>query len=186
MAYDKKTFLKDVVILIDTREQKNQHILREFERLGVCYRDHKLDYGDYSFQIGGRDFSLSCAVERKGSIDELYGNVTKDRNRIEKEFYAASSMNTDFTLLVEGCKSLEEMKQYEVPEWEMSRLNRKEKEIGKICYATVYSWMSGNRYQFHTVFIENTSESAAKILEIFYWYWHNYKRLIASRRNRGC
>ena len=185
MAYDKKTFLKNVTVLIDTREQKNQHIISGFERFGISYQSHKLDYGDYSFSIGGRDFSLSCAVERKGSIDELYGNVTKDRNRIEKEFYAASSMNTDFTLLIEGCGSLESMKQYQVPDWDMDHLNRKEKEIGKICYSTVYSWMCGNRYQFHTVFIKNNSDSASRILEIFYWYWHNYKRLIASRRNRG-
>ena len=186
MAYDKKTFLKGVTVLVDTREQKNQHILSAFDQLHVKYQDTKLDYGDYSFSVDGKDFSLSCVVERKGSADEFYSNITQDRQRIEKEFYAASSMGTDFTLLVEGCESMEALRGVEVPEWELARLHRKEKEIGKICYSTIYSWMCGNRYQFHPVFILDSRQTALKLLEIFYWYWHNYKRLTASRRNRKC
>jgi len=69
---------------------------------------------------------------------------------------------------------------------QLARLHRKEKEIGKICYSTIYSWMCGNRYQFHPVFILDSRQTALKLLEIFYWYWHNYKRLTASRRNRKC
>ena len=91
MAYDKQTFLKNVTVLVDTREKKNSHILKQFDSLRIQYEDRALDFGDYSFMMQGRDFSLSCVIERKGSINELYGNFTSDRDRIEKEFRAGSS-----------------------------------------------------------------------------------------------
>ena len=65
MPIDKKTFLKTVTILYDTREQKNQHILAALAEMGVRAEERKLDYGDYSFTADGRDgsrlldFSLS-------------------------------------------------------------------------------------------------------------------------------
>ena len=62
MPIDKKTFLKTVTILYDTREQKNQHILSALGELGVMTEQRKLDYGDYSFTADGRDFSLSCVI----------------------------------------------------------------------------------------------------------------------------
>ena len=64
MPIDKKTFLKTVTILYDTREQKNQHILSALGDMGVMTEQRKLDYGDYSITADGRDFSLSCVVER--------------------------------------------------------------------------------------------------------------------------
>lgn len=35
MAIDKKTFLKTVTILHDTREQKNAHIIEALDKLGI-------------------------------------------------------------------------------------------------------------------------------------------------------
>ena len=84
MAIDKKTFLKTVTILYDTREQKNQHILSALGDMGVMTEQRKLDYGDYSFTADGSDFSLSCVVERKANVDELYNNIMNDRARLEK------------------------------------------------------------------------------------------------------
>ena len=56
MPIDKKTFLKTVTILHDTREQKNAHIIEALDKLGVKHEERKLDYGDYSFTADGRDF----------------------------------------------------------------------------------------------------------------------------------
>ena len=81
MAIDKKTFLKTVTILHDTREQKNAHIIEALDKLGVKHEERKLDYGDYSFTADGRDFSMSCVVERKANVDEIYNNVTSDRGQ---------------------------------------------------------------------------------------------------------
>ena len=41
MAIDKKTFLKAVTILYDTREQKNQHILTALAEMGVQAEERK-------------------------------------------------------------------------------------------------------------------------------------------------
>ena len=79
---EKLGFMKQVTILVDTREQKNLHILNILDGLGVQHEAQKLDFGDYSFRIGGKDFSRSCIIERKADIDEVYGNITADRERI--------------------------------------------------------------------------------------------------------
>ena len=185
MAYDKQTFLKNVTVLVDTREQKNEHILACLDSLGVRHESRKLDFADYSFLIQGRDFSLSCVVERKGSVNELYGNLTSDRDRIEKEFRAGSSLAREFILLVEGCGDMEELRQYTVPVWEMKANGRKVANIGELCYSTLRSWQCGDRYHFRTIFSSGKKDSAVRILEEFYWYWRNYKKLTLSRRNRG-
>lgn len=186
MAYDKKSFLKSVTVLCDTREQENRHILSAFDRIGVAYRtDRALPFGDYSFMIQDRDFSLSCVVERKANINEFYGNITGDRERIEKEFTAAASLTKQFVLLLENCESDTYLSNYAVPAWEMRKYNRKIKEIGQYCYATIQSWKCGNRHNFSTIYVKDPADTAVKLLECFYWYWRNFKLLTASRRNRG-
>ena len=185
MAYDKQTFLQNVTVLVDTREQKNEHILTCLDGLGIRHESRKLDFADYSFVIQGRDFSLSCVVERKGSINELYGNLTSDRDRIEKEFRAGSSLAREFILLVEGCGDMEELRQYTVPVWEMKANGRKVANIGELCCSTLRSWQCGDRYHFRTIFSPGKKDSALRMLEEFYWYWRNYKKLTLSRRNRG-
>lgn len=185
MAYDKKTFLKNVIVICDTREQKNEHILKEFDRMKVKYTTEKnLPYGDYSFIVQDRDFSLSCVIERKANVNEFYSNITSDRDRIENEFKAASALSKEFILIIENCESENELEQYEVPDWEMKRFNRSVKEIGKYCYSTIQSWKRSNRYDFSEIFIKDNNQTAVKILETFYWYWRNFKILTANRRNR--
>ena len=185
MSYDKKTFLKHVTILCDTNEQKNKHIKEEFDRMGINYKDFNLLFGDYSFIINDRDFSMLCVIERKASVDELYGNLTADRERIENEFRSASAISNQFTLLMEGIKDMEELRTYTVPDWQMQREpQRKVKEIGEQCYVTIQSWQSGNKYRFNTIFAAEKTQTATKILEHFYYYWRNFKILTANRRNR--
>ena len=185
MAYDKKTFLKEVTVICDTREKENKHITAEFDRLGIKYvTDKKLPVGDYSFIIQDRDFSLSCVIERKADIDEFYGNITKDRERIEKEFNASSSLINEFVLLIENCKSELHLRDYEIPDWRMEREHRKIKRVGEHCYSVIQSWQCTNRYCFRTLFVPDNTQTAAKMLETFYWYWRNFKKLTASRRNR--
>lgn len=185
MAYDKQTFLKNVTVLVDTREKKNSHILKQFDNLRIQYEDRALDFGDYSFMMQRRDFSLSCVIERKGNINELYGNFTSGRECIEKEFRAGSSLAKEFILLIENCADMEELKSYILPAWEMKAMKRQVANIGEICYSTIRSWQCGDRYHFRTIFVENQKDSAVRILEEFYWYWRNYKKLTLSRRNRG-
>lgn len=184
MASQKKEFLKSVIVLIDTREQKNQHIISELEKMGVRYEIRKLDFGDYSFCAEERDFSLSCVIERKANINELYGNISNSqhRERIEKEFFSAKCAGADMTLVIENCEGEKALKTYEVSEDKMIAQNRKVKTIGLSCYQTISSWQCNNRYGFRVAYIKDQKESAVKILEMFYYYWHNYKKTVAPSR----
>lgn len=89
---DKAAFMKAVTILADSREQQNAHILKALEGMKVKVESRKLDIGDYSFMLPGRDFSLSCAIERKANPEEIYSNIMErmpgHTNRLEKELLA--------------------------------------------------------------------------------------------------
>ena len=170
-------------IIYDTREQKNKHILEKLSESGVMIEERKLDYGDYSFAADGRDFSLSCVIERKANVDEIYNNIMSDSDRIKKEFYAASCLAKELTLLIENIGSWEQLKAYRVSEYEMraspQRVNR---DIGANVYAALRAWQKSNRYGFKVDFVQSRNDTAGKILEIFYYYWRNYKELTAERK----
>lgn len=85
------------VILVDTAEKKNQHIISWFEANGINYREKALKTGDYSLLITKcedvgvmQDWYLTdeVCIERKGSVDELAGNFSsssKDNDRLLRE-----------------------------------------------------------------------------------------------------
>jgi ERCC4-type nuclease len=81
--------IADMVILVDTREQKNQHITTYFDKNAIKYRVEKLDTADYSIilphypELG---LDKQFLVEKKNSLDEIVGNFTKDRERFKREF----------------------------------------------------------------------------------------------------
>lgn len=86
--------IKTAVVLIDTREQENKHITDYFDKVKIPYKVQKLDYGDYALLLPKNDeFGIPCdlqldfAVERKHNLEELSGNLTKDRVRIEEELW---------------------------------------------------------------------------------------------------
>lgn len=179
---EKKDFMKAVTILIDTREQKNEHITAVLSQLGIMFESRKLDYGDYSFKAEGKDFSHSCVIERKAKIDELYGNVTNDRERIEKELDTISRNAVQCTLLLEGYKGWEDLKEFQISEASAEKQGRKVRNIGATVYSTLQSWRCGNRYRFDVEFMPDEKKSALKMLELFYWFWHNYKQQTAPRK----
>jgi ERCC4-type nuclease len=74
------------VILVDTREKVNQHILKRLDELNITYRQQKLNYGDYSFEWNGVSYENQIVIERKASLDEIIGNFTKGRERFQNEF----------------------------------------------------------------------------------------------------
>lgn len=73
-----------MVILHDTKEQQNQHIIDYFEKEGIRHKARSLKTGDYTFMLEAdpefginRDlwFSDVLAIERKNSVEELAGNI---------------------------------------------------------------------------------------------------------------
>ena len=77
---DIKKLLKSMVVLVDSREKKNGHILEYFDKQNIAYEVTSLNYGDYSFYIpaeaAGEDiyFHRDIVIERKASLEELSGN----------------------------------------------------------------------------------------------------------------
>lgn len=119
-----KLALKNMTILVDTREQKNDHIIDYFNRKKIPYEMKALAYGDYSCKISvdpkhfhessplhPKEVSLekNIVVERKNSIDEIAGNFKEDdatsageKNRLEREFIRAKADNCKVALVLEN------------------------------------------------------------------------------------
>ncbi|HGH7178527.1 TPA: ERCC4 domain-containing protein [Bacillus luti] len=100
-----KEILDTLEIMVDTREQKNQHVLDYFRKKNVPFRLRKIDTADYSAVIPKnpemgitRDIYLSAGIERKNGVDELVQSI-KDRTRFENELIRASKH--PFVLYVE-------------------------------------------------------------------------------------
>lgn len=140
----------NAVILVDTREQKNQHILRRLDELKIPHRSEKLDYGDYSFEWNGVSYKDKVVIERKGSLDEIIGNLTKNRERFRKEF--ERSKGCKVILMVES--SLEQL------ENEAYRSRMSSKDLKRF----LETWT--NKFQLKLVFIDK-DKACDYILEHF-------------------
>lgn len=95
--------INDMVILVDTREQKNQHIIDFFESAGINYRIEKLETADYTFVLPNYpdiNIDKQVLVEKKNSLDEIAGNFTKDRERFTREFNRVTTEKMH--LVIEG------------------------------------------------------------------------------------
>ena len=81
--------LKSIVIICDTREQKNEHIIKFLDEAGIKHVSEKLNSADYSFYLEGHSdlgMDRSVLIEKKNSLSEIAGNFTKDRGRFKREF----------------------------------------------------------------------------------------------------
>ena len=86
------------MVIVDTREKKNTHILRYFERRGIEYKLQKMDVADY--QIEGSD---EFVIDRKQNLDELARNLMNrnDHARFWKEVRRAKEKNIKMVVLCE-------------------------------------------------------------------------------------
>lgn len=83
------------MVVVDSREQKCQHITDYFNDKKIPYTVEKLDFGDYTIKTNcfdaGREYYLQdvCTIERKANLNELSGNLAHERTRMESEFMRA-------------------------------------------------------------------------------------------------
>lgn len=95
----------DYKILVDTREKEHQHIVDKFATNNIEVDNVTLVVGDYRIQTG--TYIPPVTIERKGSLDELIGNLLdrdKDdngKNRFIRELDRAYDSNTKVILLIE-------------------------------------------------------------------------------------
>lgn len=114
---DVKEAIANMRVIVDSREQKNQHILQFFKNQKLNYETRKLEFGDYSCVIPAKkewfpndepvkpiELSLESRVviERKGSIDEIATNIGSDRERFERELIRIKAAGAKAVLLLEN------------------------------------------------------------------------------------
>ncbi|MGE6379962.1 ERCC4 domain-containing protein [Peribacillus muralis] len=100
-------------IIVDTREQKNQHVLDYFRKKNVPFKIRTMKTADYSAMIPKnpemgitRDIYLTAGIERKNGVDELVGSI-KERNRFENELIRASK--NPFVMIVEDLEGYQKI-----------------------------------------------------------------------------
>ena len=94
--------MKKLTIIVDSREQENQHIINYFDSKQIPYKVRKIDTGDYSAMIDDRTLEYQCVVEKKNSLDEIVGNFTANRERFEREFLRAKANGIKVFLVIEN------------------------------------------------------------------------------------
>ena len=154
ISAEKKRFCKSLTIITDTREQKNSHIISALDDMGIRYEARKSHFGDYSFICENNDFTLSCIIERKANINELWTNCTTDRERFEKEIDGLFRLTGGTVLLIENCPNRDYLRKYKVPQWEIA-----------------------NRYRLQAHCLDGTDNTAAEIINIFYYYRRNFEEM---------
>jgi len=164
-----KAILDNLIIIIDTREQDNKHIIDYFEKKKIAYETKKLETGDYSFAISENSelhinrkiyFSKCAIIERKANLDELAGNLTTDRQRIENELIR-STLIQNFQILIEDVSAYENM----------ITANYRSQYDAKAFLATFLSFAS--RFHFNFIFLDKKL-SGNYIYHYFYYYLRNY------------
>ena len=93
--------LKELSIIVDSKEKVNQHILKYFDSKGIKYHVRNLETGDYSAMIGDMTMEHEVFVERKANLTEICGNFGQNRERFEREFLRAKADGAKPFLLIE-------------------------------------------------------------------------------------
>ena len=101
------------MIVCDTREQKNEHILKYFDRHGIPFITATVHTGDY-VMTGSR---YPVAVERKASCGELAHNLlSRDRGRFYREVRRAKEEGIKLYIVCEHGKGIESIE--DVAKWQ--------------------------------------------------------------------
>ena len=105
--FEIEDMLKNMIIMIDTREQDTKALQERIADIECGTERSKLEYGDYSVKTTlptGEALSLAsvAVVERKMNLDELCQCFTKGRERFEREFQRAKTDHAKMWLLVEN------------------------------------------------------------------------------------
>lgn len=161
---DIESTLKTFRVIVDTREQATPAAKQRIESIGAPIERATLNYCDYAanvtlpdgrilYDISGRVSPL-CAIERKMSLDELAGCLTRDRERFKREFERAADSRSSVYLLVEDAT------------WEAIINHRyRSRFTPKAFIASLTAWMI--RYRFGILFCKSAT-SGQLIREVLY------------------
>ena len=119
-----------MIIQVDTREKKNDEVIKYFEEVGQPYFVSKIYAGDY-IDIK----NCSVVIDLKADLVELANNLTHEHERFKAEIMRAQKeMKCKFVVLIrENLKDLEDVKFWKSPKRKNGRALTKIK--GCVLYA---------------------------------------------------
>lgn len=99
------------MIICDTREQRNEHVLKYFDRHRIPYRIETVKTGDYI-----SDENPGISIDRKQSLGELSRNLlSHDRGRFYREIRRAREAGIHLFIVCEHGKGVESIE--DVAKW---------------------------------------------------------------------
>lgn len=153
-----------MIIQVDTREQANTHIIKEFEKQGIDYFDEVLDFGDY---FNG---DTGITIERKKNLTEFANNCGKGHQRFKRELERLNANGGKMYILIEEDTTFEAMKSWINPKGKTKYRKLKNGTIkpikamsGEQMYKICCEWKK--EYPIEFVFVDK-KESANKIIEL--------------------
>lgn len=159
--------IKSMVILIDSREKVNSHITEYYDSKSIKYKIKALDYGDYSFMLQKNEslsiprdlyFNKKIVVERKANLEEISNNLTKERDRFEKELCLAPK---EKVVLIENANYSD-----------VATGNYNTQYNKKSFWASIHSFW--HKYNVPFFFMPDNKYSALFIRGYFEYYLKNY------------
>lgn len=104
-----------MIIESDTRQQKDEHIIKAFDEAGIKYIRNKLYCGDYK-----RVDSSKVIIDTKKNLVELASNLcrTTEHARIKREIARANDIECErfiFLIADNKIKNMNEVHNWEVP-----------------------------------------------------------------------
>ncbi len=99
-----------MIILVDSREQNNTHVLKYFDDNKIRYEKRALKTGDYNFMIEAcselgfqRDtyFTDELVIERKNSVQEIAGNFCEKDGRFFRELSRMAETPNNYIIIEE-------------------------------------------------------------------------------------
>lgn len=156
-----------MTLLVDTREKNWNHIKKYCDKAGLRYKTKALPYGDYSFLIPANDelniprdlvFYNDIVIERKGSLEELSGNLTQQRDRLEKELTLAPKHKV---LIIENATY-----------GDMVSGNYKTRYNNKAFWASIHSFW--HKYDIPIIFMPDIKYTGFFIRGYFEYYLKKY------------
>ena len=162
-VYEIESVLDTFRIIVDSREQSTARSSRRLKQFGCPTERGTLNYGDYCANItlpGGAFMDISraikppCVIERKMSLDELAGCLTRGRDRFRREFERANEAGARVYLLTEDGS------------WEAIAMHRYRSRFHPAAFrASLIAWSI--RYNFTPLFCKADS-SGRLIRDILY------------------
>jgi len=116
--------MKNYVILTDTRQQKESHIIKEFDEQNILHIQTKLDSADYMAlrydEEKGFYKDYSILIDTKKDLLEMCGNLahTSEHERIKREIQRAKELDCEnFIFLIQDnkIKTIEDIKNWSSP-----------------------------------------------------------------------